>query len=192
VRLFVALQIPVEVREQLARLMGELRQIPGSSGRHSPKWVRAENLHVTLKFIGEIPAEKLGIIRETLSTVRADQPVTLDFGGLGFFPTEKHPRVFWAGMSASSNLQQLASAIDKALATIGILMEQRPFAPHLTLARFEPPGVARELQAAIQKHATRTFGSSTAVDFHLIESKLKPTGAEYTTVQSFRFALAEA
>jgi 2'-5' RNA ligase len=71
-------------------------------------------------------------------------------------------------------------------------MEQRPFAPHLTLARFEPPGVARELQAAIQKHATRTFGSSTAVDFHLIESKLKPTGAEYTTVQSFRFALAEA
>jgi 2'-5' RNA ligase len=192
VRLFVALQIPVEVREALAKLVAELRQIGGASGRNAPKWVPTENLHVTLKFIGEIPTEKLGVLRETLSSVRSDQQVTLDLSGLGFFPNEKRPRVFWAGMNVSPNLQTLAQAIDKTLATFGFPLEQRPFAPHLTLARLEPPGVAPELQAAIQKNVNRSWGSFTTNEFHLIESKLKPSGAEYTTVQSFRFALAEA
>jgi 2'-5' RNA ligase len=186
-RLFVALEIPPTVRENLAELLMSLRAVSPQT-----RWVRPENLHVTLKFIGEVPEAKLGVIRRALAAVRSDQPVMLDFRGLGFFPNEKHPRVFWAGTKASPNLKILAAEIEKAVEKLGISREQRPFSPHLTLARFEPPRLPEKLRAAIQEHATRHFGSLRTNHFHLIESKLKPSGAEYTTVESFPFAAAEA
>jgi len=153
--------------------------------------VRAENLHVTLKFIGEVQPEKLGDIRTALSAVHSVRSVTLDFRGVGFFPNEKRPRVFWAGAEASLNLGQLASDIDRALEKLGVPPEKRPFSAHLTLARFEPPGLPEKLRAAIQENATREFGSVATEEFHLIESKLKPGGAEYTTLETFPFVVAE-
>jgi len=83
VRLFVALEIPPAVRENLAALIRDLRAIAPQ-----PKWVRAENLHITLKFIGEVADTKLEAIRQALGKVRSEAPVTLDFRGLGFFPNE--------------------------------------------------------------------------------------------------------
>src|SRR5712692_9740696 len=132
-RLFVALEIPSTVRKNLAELLQSLRVVSPQT-----RWVRPENLHVTLKFIGEVPEARLGAIRSALAGVGSDQPVTLDFRGLGFFPNEKHPRVFWAGIEASPNLKILAAEIDKGTEKLGIPREQRPFSPHLTLARFEP------------------------------------------------------
>src|SRR6266481_4219009 len=186
-RLFVALEIPSDVRENLAALLKSLRAVSPQT-----RWVRPENLHVTLKFIGEMPETKLAAIRNALAGVRSDQSVALDFRGLGFFPNEKHPRVFWAGIEASPNLKTLAAEIDGATEKLGIPREQRPFSPHLTLARFEPPRLPEKLRAAIQENAEREFGSLRTSQFHLIESKLKPSGAEYTTVESFPFAAAEA
>ena len=181
-RLFVALEIPSTVRESLSELLKALRAVSPQT-----RWVRPDNLHVTLKFIGEVPETKLGAIRTALAQVRSEQSVTLDFRGLGFFPSEKHPRVFWAGIVASPNLKNLAAAIGKATETLGIPKEQRPFSPHLTLARFEPPRLPETLRAAIQENTQRSFGSLHTDQFHLIESKLKPSGAEYTTVESFAF-----
>jgi 2'-5' RNA ligase len=186
-RLFVALEIPSTVRENLAELLKSLRSMSPQT-----RWVRPENLHVTLKFIGEVPETKLAAIRSALAGARSDQPVTLDFRGLGFFPNEKHPRVFWAGIEASANLKTLAADIDKATEKLGIPREKRPFSPHLTLARFEPPRLPEKLRAAIQENSARDFGSLCTNQFQLIESKLKPSGAEYTTVESFPFAAAEA
>jgi RNA 2',3'-cyclic 3'-phosphodiesterase len=186
-RLFVALELPSAVQENLADLIKTLRAV-------SPqvRWVRPENLHVTLKFIGEVPETKLAAIRTGLAQVSTDQPVVLDFRGLGFFPNEKHPRVFWAGIEVSPNLKTLAADIERTMETLGVPREQRPFSPHLTLARFEPPRLPEKLQAAIQENMARDFGSVHTNQFHLIESKLKPSGAEYTTVESFPFAAAEA
>lgn len=186
-RLFVALEIPSTVRENLADLLKSLRAVSPQT-----RWVRPENLHVTLKFIGEVAVARLAAIRAGLAQVRSDRPVTLNFRGLGFFPSEKHPRVFWAGIEASPNLQTLAAGIEKAMETLGVPREQRPFSPHLTLARFEPPRLPEQLRAVIQENVERDFGSLRANQFHLIESKLKPSGAEYTTVESFSFAAAEA
>ena len=185
-RLFVALEIPTAVRESLAALLDSLRALSAQ-----PRLVRPENLHVTLKFIGEWAPEKLDALRSALDAVRLDQPVTLDFHGLGFFPNEKRPRVFWAGIEASPNLITLASEIDRATEKLGIPREQRAFSPHLTLARFEPPGLPEKLRGAIQENAAREFGALHSSEFRLIESKLKPSGAEYTTLQTFPFA-AEA
>jgi len=186
VRLFVAIEIPSEVRENLAALIRELHAIAPKE-----KWVRAENLHVTLKFIGEVASEKLGEICQALAVVRSDSLVKLDFRGLGFFPHEKHPRVFWAGIEATPNLKKLAADIDVVTEKLGMPREQRPFSPHLTLARFESGKMPEKLQVAVRGNITREFGSLETKQFHLIESKLKPSGAEYTTLQSFPF-VAEA
>ncbi len=182
-RLFIAIAIAEEIRAAYAALIAELRGIAPQ-----PKWVRAENLHVTLKFLGETPLPKLDALRNTLAEVRSPEPVKLEFSGLGFFPNEKRPRVFWAGMEASPNLKALAAEIDRATHTLGFSLDQRSFTPHLTLARLEPPGIAPNLQEAIRAKSTLRFGALTAADLHLIESKLKPGGAEYTTLQTIRFA----
>lgn len=182
-RLFLAIEIPKQIREAYAALLKEFREIALQA-----KWVRAENLHVTLKFLGETPPEKLGAVKDALASVRSPESVHLEFRGLGFFPNEKRPRVFWAGMEATANLKTLAADIDQAAHRLGFPPEDRPFTPHLTLARFDPPGITPQLREAIRAKSMRNFGTLTAPDFHLIESKLKPTGAEYTTLQTVRFA----
>jgi RNA 2',3'-cyclic 3'-phosphodiesterase len=183
VRLFVALEIPAEVRERLAALLGELRAIAPQM-----KWVRAENLHVTLKFIGHVEHEKLDAIRSALAGVRSEHGVALEFRGLGFFPNEKRPRVFWAGIEASSNLKLLAADIEAAMEKMGVAREERPFAAHLTLARFQGERLPDKLRAAIAAHTQDEFGALHTREFHLIESKLKLAGAEYTTLETFPFA----
>lgn len=188
-RLFVALEIPAAVRDNLAAQVKQLRDLSAQVADKRPRWVRSENLHVTLKFIGEVAPAKIDGIRGVLSNIRSSAPVDLQFRGLGFFPDEKHPRVLWAGLNPSANLSSLAGDIDRAIGTLGIARETRAFIPHLTLARLEPPGLYEKLRAAIQKNSECEFGSFQAREFHLIESKLKSTGAEYTSLASFPFAL---
>jgi 2'-5' RNA ligase len=186
VRLFIAIEIPPTIRSAYASLLNDFRAVAPQA-----KLVRAENLHVTLKFLGETESAKLGPLRNVLSAVACPEPVNLEFRGLGFFPDEKRPRVFWAGMAASPNLNTLAADIDRAVHRLGFPLEERPFTPHLTLARFHLSGIPPKLLHAIHEKIAHSFGSLQTAEFHLIESKLKPSAAEYTTVQSFRFA-AEA
>jgi RNA 2',3'-cyclic 3'-phosphodiesterase len=210
VRLFVALEIPAAVRDHLAAVIAELREVDSAPSRNRAKWVPPENLHVTLKFIGQIEDAKLDAIRAALTAVGSGSAVDVSFRGLGFFPNEKRPRVFWAGMKASANLAVLAGDIDKRLEPLGVPRETREFTPHLTLARFDPPGISDKLRAAIQKaagaqplglpsgqtgvaepqepKAAREFGALHTTEYHLIESRLHRSRAEYTTLQSFRFA----
>jgi RNA 2',3'-cyclic 3'-phosphodiesterase len=187
VRLFVALEIPAAVRDNLATRIKELQDLSIKVADKRPRWVRPENLHVTLKFIGEVSPARFDGIRGTLSAIRSDAPVNLQFRGLGFFPNEDRARVLWAGLDASANLTSLAGDIDGALESQGIALERRPFTPHLTLARIEPLGLHEKLRAAIQENRAREFGSFQTREFQLIESKLKPSGAEYTTLASLRF-----
>lgn len=186
-RLFVALEIPAAVRENLAALVGELRVVSSRSRDTRPRWVRPENLHLTLKFIGETDPRKVEGIRAALSKVRTDTPVELQFRGLGFFPHPKHPHIFWAGVKASANLSPLAADVDRVLEAQGFAREERPFTPHLTLARFKPPGLSDELANAIEQNAGREFGNTHASEFRLVESVLQSTGAVYKTIETFSF-----
>ena len=181
-RLFVALEIPSTVRQNLATLLDSLRAVT-----KEPRWVRAENLHVTLTFLGEVAEGKVGEVRGALGVIRSGNAISLEFRGLGFFPNEKHPRVFWAGMEASPNLKTLAGDIEGAMEKLGIPREKREFSPHLTLARFERPCLPEALRKLIADNQQCEFGSLRASEFHLIQSNLKPTGAEYTTVATFQF-----
>lgn len=181
-RLFVALEIPLTARKNLSTLIASLRAIT-----REPRWVRAENLHVTLKFLGEVAESKLAAVQTALGGIRSHQAVTLAFRGLGFFPNGKKPRVFWAGIEASSNLKTLAADIEDAMERCGIAREMREFSPHLTLARLER-SLPEALRKAIAENAQREFGSLRTGEFHLMQSKLKPSGAEYTTLKTFPFS----
>ena len=186
-RLFVALQIPDSIRNDYTALSDDLRCFDAKAANKKPKWVRRENLHVTLKFIGHTDPAKLDSICSSLAKVRSAQEIRLRFRNIGFFPNANRPRVIWGGIEAPENLSPLAHDIDQQLATLGFPAEERAFTPHLTLARLDPPEIAPALRTAIEKHATRDFGELHTSEFHLIESKLKPSGAEYTTLQSFPF-----
>jgi RNA 2',3'-cyclic 3'-phosphodiesterase len=182
VRLFVALDLPEAVRRALAELIAKFQ--PKSRGA---RWVQPENLHITLKFIGHVGNEKLSPIQAALSSIHTAHPIELHFRGMGFFPNERRPRAFWCGVAGSPNLAELAADIDRALVPLGIEAETRPFTPHLTLARFKSDEGVREMVHAANDMKSTDFGAATETNFHLYESLLKSTGAQYNRVASFPF-----
>jgi len=180
VRLFVALDLPEDVRRALGDLMARLK--PECRGA---RWVRPEGMHLTLKFIGEAAPEKLDSIRRALAGVPFEQAVELRFRGLGFFPNERRPRVAWCGVEASPNLVRLAADVDRALVPLGVPSETRAFVPHLTLARFNSPQGLEKIVRAAADFKSRDFGSAGNSEFYLYESFLKPSGAEYKRLATF-------
>lgn len=179
-RLFVALDLREDVRAAMRELIASLKPKAKNA-----RWVHPEGMHITLKFIGHTDASNLDAIRDALSGVHSSQPVDMHFRGLGFFPNDKRPRVAWCGIEASPSLAQLASHIEKVLEPVGIERESRDFAPHLTLARFNPPGREDELVRAANELQSRDFGSARETEFHLFESITRPSGAEYKRQASF-------
>jgi 2'-5' RNA ligase len=186
VRLFVALELPENVRQALSETIAPLKRACPSA-----RWVRPEAMHVTLKFIGHIDPAKLDSVRAALQPVRSEQPVDMEFRGLGFFPNERRARVVWCGVEASPNLATLAADIESSLGPIGTPSESRKFVPHLTLARFDPDkapqGSVEKLVETASELKTRDFGSAHDTEFYLFESILKPSGAEYKRLQTFPF-----
>ncbi len=189
-RLFVALDIDPSIRGRIAQFMDGVRGFAPDA-----RWVSAESLHVTLKFIGEWPAERLDELKRALVGVRG-QPAEITFSGTGFFPTPKSARVFWIGIEAGRELASLASAVDTATSALGVESEKRAFAPHLTLARTgsgRPQRVSsdrtnpsfRRLQEKLAAMPAPAFGTISPREFFLYESKLSPKGAVYTKLQSF-------
>lgn len=176
------MDIPEETRAALDALLTKLRPAAPSA-----KWVRVAGMHITLKFIGEVPEDKVAPIIAALKPIRVTSDVEMKFRGVGFFPNERRPRVFWAGIEATPNLAQLAAAVESALTPLGVEREQREFHPHLTLARFDPPKPAPELQKALAEMGALDFGGTRSGEFHLYRSQLKRGGAEYTKMATFSF-----
>jgi RNA 2',3'-cyclic 3'-phosphodiesterase len=197
VRVFVALDIPEDVRAALGTLVTRLRAAGQNIlARPSARWARIEGIHVTLKFIGEIPPEKIEPVKAALARMPFSNSIAIKFRGVGFFPNERRPGVFWAGVEAGPELSELATAVEKSLEPLGIAKEQRTFSPHLTLARFEDrAGAISTLNAirdAISEAGPLEFGSAIAKEFHLYQSILKRGGAEYTRLATFHFAGGES
>jgi len=204
VRVFVALDIPEEVRAAIGAFIERLRPacqstLAGSKrSPHPAQWARIDGIHVTLKFIGEVQPEKIEPIKASLSQIRfpnfPSKAIELKFRNVGFFPNERRPSVLWAGIEAGAELGALAAAVEASLEPLGIAKEQRIFSPHLTLARFETErkksarSSLNRLREAISKAGPLEFGSSIASEFHLYQSILKRGGAEYTRLATFRFA----
>src|SRR5437868_2754182 len=173
-RLFVALDVPEAVCSSLGELAQRLAKTCPSA-----RWMRLAGAHITLKFIGEVPATRVEQIRAALGRVPLSH-IEMRFAGLGFFPNARRPRVLWAGVEAGAALGALANAIETALVPLGVPAENRDFKPHLTLARFNSPEGLDGLRSAIAELPSTDFGWATPEHFYLYQSVLKRAGAEYT------------
>ena len=191
-RLFIALDIDDSIRERIALFQDGVRGFAPDAG-----WVRPESLHVTLKFIGEKPAESVEHVQSALSAI-SGTPLSLRFRGVGFFPTAKSARVFWLGIEAGPGLAALADRVDGVMETMGVPREAHAYTPHLTLARSprasgsprskkgdRPNTTFARLQEKLAKMPTPEFGTMTAREFFLYQSKLQRGGALYTKVARF-------
>lgn len=179
-RLFLAVELPEAVKEPLARGLGALkRQLP------TARWVRADGVHVTLKFLGEQPAELVERLAATLlPALERLAPVEVRLGGGGFFPNERRGRVAWVGGEASG-LDGWARAIEDACTGLGLEPEPRPFSLHLTLARLEHPWAPPVIERFLAEVARWRLPAFTAREVVLFSSDLQPGGAVYTALRRF-------
>jgi len=182
-RLFVAVSLPSEIRDRLAAVQDQLRHVQADVS-----WVRTENIHVTMKFLGETEEKRLRRIRPALGEVAlAGATFSLEVFGAGSFGG-RVPRVVWVGVrQGAQTLTQLAERIEVALARVGFAKERRAFTAHLTLGRVRSPRNADALLVALQAFQTEPFGTFMATEFALMQSELHPAGSVYTVLE--RFAL---
>ncbi len=175
IRAFIAIQLPADVRNELARVNEVLNaQLPANSVR----WVKPHLMHLTLCFLGDTAMSSLPSLFDALDESAAmNNAFTLSLASLGCFPSRKRPRVIWAGLQGELNAAEgLKRTIDDLLLPLGWVREQRPFSPHLTLGRVRD---SRKLQGVNwEAHVQKlTFPIE---EVHLIESKLSPSGPIYT------------
>ena len=181
IRAFIAIKLPENIIASIGKIQEDLR-----SDGFKVKWVRPENIHLTLKFLGNInraDTEKIG--SKISESVKTSAPLSLNAKGIGVFPNIKRPRVIWTGVAEQRNqLAGLQRRLDGHLESIGFAKEKRPFKGHLTIARIKQRIDSNRLMHAMKKYAE--FESETFIinEIVLFKSELNPTGAVYTPLMS--------
>jgi 2'-5' RNA ligase len=188
-RAFIAVPLTSAVRDELVRIQ---QSFSHARDRSVVRWVRPEGIHLTLKFLGDVPAEAVPKIEAALGAVSRNAPAfDIRIGGTGCFPNPRRPRVIWVGVDEpSGRLLRLQRAVEEGLYVVGFPPERRRFTPHLTLGRINRRATQRD-RARVGEYASsdacgEDVGTMPVDHFALIRSFLKPTGAEYTTLATFR------
>ena len=182
IRTFIAIELDESVKDGLTKLR---KRLEGQAPRGSVRWVRPEGIHLTLKFLGDVPADQIEEITQALQKgCEGFAPFSLSCGGLGCFPNLKRPRVVWTGIQEETGtLAQLQRAIEEHVAPLGYPTEKRKFSPHLTLGRVQKrvsSGDLRRLGELVGASETGTLGQMEVRSVNLMRSDLRPSGAVYT------------
>lgn len=185
IRAFIAIELPSELTEALRGLQALFSD--GGLKNKEISWVKPENIHLTVKFLGDVEERRIPDIFAALEKA-ADgiRPFTLRAAGVGTFPKGTAPRVLWVGINGCPELKKLHSGIEEALKALGFPEEERDFSPHLTLCRIKTPPAGRALMAAqnIRPDINMDFMASS---FVLFKSELSPTGAKYVELKRVAF-----
>ena len=178
-RAFIAVELDEKIRENCRRIMNRLM-----TSDADVKWVKPSNMHLTLKFLGEIDEPQAEEIKEFIREIASEKYFfETGFSGLGFFPNQRKPRVLWLGINKGIEvLKDLADKIDDKSAVIGIEKEERAFSPHLTLGRFRSLKNFDELMKIVEKNREFDAGTMQVEGIHLIQSVLQPAGPVYTKI----------
>lgn len=175
-RCFIALDVSDGVRHSIA---GVIETVKGLS--RSVRWVSPGQIHLTLKFLGEVSAEMAGGIQERLSLLCGRHGrFVLTVSGAGGFPGLRHPNVLWAGINESEPLRLLHKDIEQSMAGLGFGREDKPFSPHLTIGRVKGREGLEDVIREWSGLKDLIFGSITVEEILLMKSILKPAGAEYS------------
>ncbi len=180
-RTFIAIEIPVTVKlkELLKLLRVDLRE-------EKIKWVNPEILHITLSFIGDTSEEQVNYISEQLEKITSGySSIELHFKELGVFPNLRKPRVFWIGMERNELLENLQGKIEVMLRNYGIKRENKPFSPHLTIARIKWIDDIDRLKYWLKKYRDKTIQKTKIGEVINYESKLTANGPVYNSIKKF-------
>lgn len=178
-RCFIAVDIPEQIKRDIGKLLEVLK-------KHNVdvKWVVHENLHFTLKFLGKTSEALIPKIGESLSKiVLSYKPFCIKISDVGVFPNKKYPRVIWVGIEDSEILKRLQRDIEDSMALLGYQKEDREFHPHLTVGRARSQKGMADLINEIENFKGRDFGSIEVYNIKLMQSELRPTGAQYFCLQ---------
>jgi 2'-5' RNA ligase len=181
-RLFLAIDIPSEIREGLTKIQNHFKSLDLDAS-----WVRPGNIHLTLKFLGSTEPEKISQIVDIMNTcVKSTAPISLSLNEVGGFPNLKQPRVLWVGLAdAQGSLVSAQKNMDRNLAKLGFEADKKIFFPHLTLARIKSPKGRQAIKhkvASLQMGEKKTFS---VTSIKLYKSELTPRGAIYTSLHEF-------
>lgn len=179
-RLFLALPLPATAQAELRSLMHALKREASEV-----RWVRPEQLHITLRFLGDVEEAQCDPLINAMTQITEAAPFSFNLAGLGAFPHRKQPRVIWTGVTQGHNeVVSLAARVENLVTSCGLPKEDRPFAAHLTLGRVREPGdFAAFWQAADRMNFVGQ--PAAASDVRLIWSTLTPTGPVYRELDSF-------
>ncbi|MBW2065997.1 MAG: RNA 2',3'-cyclic phosphodiesterase [Deltaproteobacteria bacterium] len=183
IRSFLAFELPPEIKGVLEKVSSEVRRFD-----LDVKWVKVENVHLTVIFMGNIAQERIPEmdpqIREICERYDAFE---ISVRGVGFFPDARRPRVMWLGLEGDmERLSKFRDDLQRPLARFGIREEKRPFRPHLTLGRFRKSGGPKpRIQELVRKYADLKSPRCSVGELVLLKSDLKPSGAEYTKLSSW-------
>jgi 2'-5' RNA ligase len=187
-RLFYAIFISPRIAETLARHISQCA-LSGAD----VKWVEPQNLHLTLKFIGEVQLERLEeIIAAGESAADGVKTFRVFWEGFGAFPDFRRPRVIWAGMKQGGRaVSEIAERLEDRLAAAGFRKEERAFRPHLTIGRVKSPGGLEELRKATERIQNSRIGEMEVSSFSLVKSTLTSRGPIYSVVRNFELGAKE-
>ncbi len=181
IRAFIAIDLPPDVQDCLEQVSSQLKE---QLGEKSVRWVPVSNIHLTLKFLGDVSLNNLAVLKEILSAeVLTQKPMEISVGRLGAFPKTRQPRVVWIGIEAPQDLTSLQRSIEARTTKVGYPPDKRDFFPHLTLGRVSrnaAPDDIRKIGDVMSASTIGFLGVARVHAVHLYKSDLLPTGAVYT------------
>lgn len=183
IRSFLAFELPFDIRKKVIQISGELKKTGLDAA-----WVRPENIHLTLIFMGDTDEKHLREIISGIGSIAGRyKPFEISLGGAGLFPDIRRPRVLWLGLNGErGRLSSLRDDLQKPLQEFGVKQERRPFKPHLTLARFRRGINDRPLlKKSIDKYKDYSGPDGKLDEITLFKSELKPGGSIYTKLHSW-------
>lgn len=182
IRAFVAANLDPDLKAALARVQDRLKATRADVG-----WVRSDNLHLTLKFLGQVEAGRIGAIGEAVAAAATGcGSIRLVFQGLGAFPSPRAARVVWIGLSHGAEaLAELQARIEEKLESLGFAREAQPFTAHLTLGRVRGPAHREQLARALTGASAEPLGEMVLKRIELMKSNLSTGGSRYSILQSF-------
>jgi len=188
IRAFIAVDLPSDIQECLAQVTDQLID---KLGNIPIRWVASQNIHLTLKFLGDVSLNNIGVLTELVEAEAAQQkPMVISVGGVSAFPKVRSPRVIWVGVEAPQELVALHRGIDTQTARVGYAREKRSFSPHLTLGRVSrnaTPQDVRLIGDVLASQKIGFLGVARLRSVHLYRSDLEPNGAVYTRLFSAQF-----
>jgi len=183
-RLFVGIGLPDRCRDAISRALFPLRERGDAIS-----WTRAENLHLTLKFLGEVPEDRVEPLAAGMAAASEDsRPFDLLLEGAGGFPTISSPRILWVGIREPLDpVRKLHQNMENVLSGAGFPREGRSFHPHITVGRVRSRLSRERIGRIVAALSGKRFGTAHADSYRLYESRLSPSGAVYTVVREIRF-----